>query len=273
MFSKLLGKAKRKRRSDGGIELDESIDLDSGIIYIDDTIDPTKVVSTSEVFDQVEKKNDEPQAAEPKKQPTIGGCGAKIFILDLRPFFKAIGAKKGERAADSFVRFAENWLIRCIAPDGIYEFVGGDTFFFRLNMPNGQAAQQAVRIVNEIGTQYLRDAYKPEEMLADILGAVDGGKDGAIDAKRTRDSLAAWRALDREARRDAFANAWHTSDTSDDPTTYMVPIERGRKASERVQRGPERRKANKPIDGQDRRLRKRGRRATDKAGSKTAVWS
>ena len=273
MLSKLLGKARRKRRSDGGLELDASIDLDSGTIYIDDTIDPTKVVTTSEVFDQVEKTKNEPKAAEPKKQPTIAGGGAKIFILDLRPFFKAVGAKKGERAADSFVRFAENWLTRCIGPDGIYELVGGDTFFFRLNMPNRQAAQQAVRIVNEIGTQYLRDAYKPEEMLVDVLGAVDGNKDGAIDAKSAGDSLAQWRALGREARRDAFANAWDTRDTPDDPTTYMVPIEKGRKASERVQRGADRRKADKPINGQDRRRRKRGRRASDKAGSKTAVWS
>ena len=278
MFSKLLGK--RKRRDDdplGGIELDDSIDLESGTIYIDDTIDPERVVKGSEVFDQKDDKPEDaaPTSAPTEKKSTIAGGGAKIFLLDLAPFFKAIGTKKGDRAADSFTRFAENWLTRCIGTGGVYELVDGDVFFFRLNMPNREAAKQAVQIVNDIGTQYLRDAYKADVMLQDILGAVDAGlaagRNGRIDAGGARDILKGWRTIEGRKLAASEVLEWGHSKTREDLAGYMVPIQTGRKASERVQRGPERRKVAKAISGQDRRRRKHGRRESDKPGAKS-VW-
>lgn len=263
MLDKLLGRgAKKKRRpaSDdpfASIELDDSIDLESGTIYIDDTIEEDKVVATTDVL----KANTE---VDPRSKLSV--TGGKVFLIDLNPFFKSIGTKKGERAAQNFIRFCENWLSRQVGGTGAFEIVRNEIIFFRLGLPNREAAAKAMEIVNSIGQQYLRDAFKPT-LMPDLLGALDEAdatRDGMIDADKAMIALEQWRKLDYEARRNLMANGWVTAEKPPDGGAYLVPIRAERKVSERVVRGPERRKKRtEPYDGPERRRRKYGRRASD----------
>jgi hypothetical protein len=261
MLGKLLGKSKKKRVSDdpfASIQLDESIDLEAGTIYIDDTIDETKVVQTTEVFQQA--------AANDPRAKKIAGGGGKVFLLDLNPFFKSMGTKKGERAAQTFTRFCENWLSRQVAGGGAFELVRNEIFFFRLNLPNTEAGPKAVEIVNSIGQQYLRDAFNAN-LVPDMLGAVDEDdamRDGRIDASKAMVALEQWRKLSYEQRQDLMADAWETEEPPDDGGTYMVEIRNERPASVRVIRGPERRQKHAAaFAGPEKRRRKYGRRAGD----------
>jgi hypothetical protein len=262
MLGKLLGKSKKKRVSDdnpfASIDLDESIDLDSGTIYIDDTVDESKVVQTTEVFQQA--------AANDPRAKKIAGGGGKVFLLDLNPFFKSMGTRKGDRAAQTFTRFCENWLSRQVAGGGAFELVRNEIFFFRLNLPNKEAGPKAVEIVNSIGQQYLRDAFNAN-LVPDMLGAVDEDsamREGQIDPNKAMMALEQWRKLSYEQRQDLMANAWETEELPDDSGTYMVEIRNERPASVRVIRGPERRqKRVASYAGQEKRRRKYGRRASD----------
>jgi len=262
MLGRLLGKSKKKRVSNdplAAIELDDSIDLESGTIYIDDSIDLDRTVKTTEVFDQV--------AADDTRTRLAGG-GAKVFILDLRPFFKALGTKKGESSALKFARFAENWLARSLGTGGMYEFIEGEIFFFRLNMPNHEAPAEAVKIVNDIGSQYLRDSFKSEHMLAEALGAVDEAEatsDGVIDLRRAADVLGRWRAIGGKAKMAAVLFGGATEEKPEvDTMALLVPIRAERPANQRVKRGPDRRaKKAAAYAGAEKRRRRHGRRATD----------
>jgi hypothetical protein len=262
MLGRLLGKSKKKRVSNdplAAIEVDESIDLESGTIYIDESIDPDRVVKTTEVFEQV---------AADDTRTRLGGGGAKVFILDLRPFFKVLGTKKGESSALKFARFAENWLARSLGAGGIYEFIEGEIFFFRLNMPNHEAPAEAVKIINDIGSQYLRDAFKSEQMLPEVLGAVDEAeatRDGAIDLRRAAAVLGRWRAIGGKATMAAALFGGETADKAEvDTMALLVPIRAERPANQRVKRGPERRaKKAAAHAGPEKRRRRYGRRATD----------
>lgn len=262
MLSRLLGKTTKRKPGSadalGGFEIDESIDLDSGTIYIDDSIDPERVVATSSVFAETEAMDE---------RTTIAGGGAKIFAFDLRPFFKAIGTKAGQRPADTFTRFCENWLSRSVGPAGAYEFDGLEFFFFRLDLPNAEAVNEAIKIVNEIGMQYLRDAFNPD-LVPQAIVPLDADKavndkTGRIDRKAAFDALSQWREIHGKVLTEAQIVA--ASHDRDEEKVLMIEIEAAeRPAAMRIQRGPQRRqKERKIVKGEDRRKRKRGRRAAD----------
>jgi hypothetical protein len=262
MLSRLLGKTTKRKPGSadalGGFEVDESIDLDSGTIYIDDTIDPERVVATSHVYAEADIS---------EERTSIAGGGAKIFAFDLRPFFRAIRAKPGERSADTFTRFCENQLSRSVGPAGAYEFDGLEFFFFRLDLPNAEAMNEAIKIINEIGTQYLRDAFNPD-LVSQAIVPLDADKamndkTGRIDRKAAFDALSQWREIHGKVLTEAHIVA--ASHDRDQEKVLMIAIEAAeRPAAMRIQRGPQRRqKERKIVKGEDRRKRKRGRRASD----------
>ena len=262
MLSRLLGKTTKRKPGSadalGGFEVDESIDLDSGTIYIDDTIDPERVVATSHVYAEADIS---------EERTSIAGGGAKIFAFDLRPFFRAIGAKPGERSADTFTRFCENQLSRSVGPAGAYEFDGLEFFFFRLDLPNAEAVPEALRIINDIGLQYLRDAFNPD-LVAQAVVPLDFAKStnektGRIDRKAAFDALSQWRDIHGKVLTEAHIVA--ASYDRDREKVLMIEIEAAdRPAAMRMQRGPQRRKKERKIvKGEDRRKRKIGRRASD----------
>lgn len=274
MLAKLLGKSKLKPKGGGdplgGFQVDEGIDLEKGTIYIDDTIDEDRMVAASQVFEDASVTDE--RIANTK----ISGGGGKVFALDLRPFFRAIGTKAGQRSADTFTRFCENWLSRAVGRGGAYEFDGLEFFFFRLDLPNNEAINEAIEIVNEIGLQYLRGAFNPDLVPQSIV-PLDADKaldaKGKIDRKMAFDAMSQWRQINgREGLTKEKIIEIARDRTAEELT--MIAIEAAeRPAAARVQRGPERRKKVRAVKAElDRRKRKRGRRATDDTRN-GAAWT
>jgi hypothetical protein len=267
MLERLLGKSKAKPKPKahdplGGFEVDESIDLENGTIYIDDRIDEDRIVATSQVFEDAALTDE--RIAETK----IAGGGGKVFAFDMRPFFRAIGTKAGERSADTFTRFCENWLARAVGKGGAYEFDGLEFFFFKLDLPNDEAVNEAIEIINEIGLQYLRDAFNAD-LVPQSIAPLDADKatdpaTGKINRKMAFDALAGWRAIHGTKPTMEQIVDFTSHDRPDEAMT-MVEVELNeRPAAIRVQRGPDRRqRVRKIVSGKDRRVRKRGRRASD----------
>tara|TARA_Y100000294_G_scaffold56012_1_gene53009 strand:+ start:1345 stop:1761 length:417 start_codon:yes stop_codon:yes gene_type:complete len=123
--AKTANSTKVKRASDGLPDIgdfDDGVDLESGTITID-TSEPEETVSTSEILQETEADAD---------SALIKGQAGKVFILDLKPIFKAIGASAGEKRAMSLVRFCETLLSRTIGHDGTYTCQDDELFFFQL---------------------------------------------------------------------------------------------------------------------------------------------
>ena len=156
---------------------DENMDLESGVIRIDDS-DPDEVVTTTDVLDE--------------GHGTVGnalaGFGGKVFVVNLQPFFKTMKAPPGSRLANSLVTFSETLISRMIEGRGSFTQHGNDKFFLRLNVSDEIGWSEAANIVNDIGINFLRDAFKPEEFLPQVLGVVDGDiafdEDGNFDAEK-----------------------------------------------------------------------------------------
>ncbi len=268
MLERLLGKSKAKPKPKahdplGGFEVDDSIDLENGTIYIDDRIDEDRMVATSEVFEDAALTDERIAATK-----IAAGGGGKVFAFDMRPFFRAIGTKAGERSADTFTRFCENWLSRAVGKGGAYEFDGLEFFFFKLDLPNDEAVNEAIEIINEIGLQYLRGAFNADLVPQSIVPldadkAIDE-KTGKINRKMAFDALAGWKTIHGKETVTKERLIEMSRERVVEEIT-MVEIEAAeRPAAARIQRGPDRRKkVRKIVSGKDRRERKRGRRATD----------
>jgi hypothetical protein len=276
MLDRLLGRSKAKPKPKshdplGGFEVDDSIDLESGTIYIDDRIDEDRIVATSQVFE------DAALTDERIAQTKIAGGGGKVFAFDMRPFFRAIGTKAGERSADTFTRFCENWLSRAVGKAGAYEFDGLEFFFFKLDLPNDEAVNEAIEIINEIGLQYLRGAFNADLVPQSIVPldadkAVDEAT-GKINRKMAFDALAGWKTIHGKEPMTKERLFAISNDRVDEAVTMIAIEVADRPAAARIQRGPDRRrKVRKVVKGEDRRKRKRGRRAADDTRN-GAAWA
>ena len=260
-------KTKKNKGASGGlpgtVEISDGIDLESGTITID-TSAPEKTVSTSEILQEIDAGADD---------TLIKGQAGKVYILDLKPIFKAIGTSTGEKPARSLVRFCETLLSRTIGHGGTYTCQDDEIFFFQLKKPDGDGLRMASKIVNELGVQFLRDGFNAEELVSEVLGVIDAadafGDDGRIDPDK---SLA---ALTREQERDLELNRiWAPSGETEEVEEAMPEWHEGvkdeRPAGQRVKRSNQRRRKKWPIAGPDRRRKTKGRRDTDK--SNASVW-
>jgi hypothetical protein len=248
----MLTKIFAKKKPDD-LEKIEGVDLEKGVIYIGD-LDERGTTSTEEVLTDVGNADVTP----------ISGGGAKVFILDLKPFFKVIGTERGERAATTLIRFCDNWLSRAVGKTGAYIYPGEAAFYFRLGLPNDEAARAAVKIVNDIGLQYLRDSFKPQ-MVEEVLATVDEAE--VMDSKGLLDPLKAEkiRLSGRTVRmKEDWTVAGGFTQSKPEITAEWTVVQETRV---RVPRGPERRVKKRSIAGPDRRRRKYGRRSKDQPNS------
>ncbi len=249
MLNKIFG----KRKPSDDLEKIEGVDLEKGVIYIGD-LDERGSTSTQEVLSDVGNDAD---------ITPISGGGAKVFVLDLKPFFKVIGTERGQRAADTLVRFCDNWLSRAVGKTGAYIYPGEDAFYFRLGLPNDEAAQAAVKIVNDIGLQYLRDSFKPQ-MVEEVLASVDEAQ--VMDSKGRLDPVKAEKVR-LSGRTVAMKQDWSTASFTQTKPEIVAEWRVSQETRVRVPRGPDRRVKKRPIAGPDRRRRKYGRRSKDQPNS------
>lgn len=254
----------------GVVTVDKDMDLDKGIIRVDDS-KPENVVSTTDVLAESSADDDR----------KIRGNGGKVFIISLLPFYKAIGATPNSRMAHSLINFTETALNRMVAGRGIFNIHANDRIFIRLNILDTEGWAEASKIVNDIGTHFLRDTFNPEIFLPEALAVVDeddcfsddgtfdydkafhartfskelhaDAKDLATKAARPVDDSPAWQQVTRKRdEKENVAEKWATD---------AVKIDAPGKI--RKQRGPDRRKRAIPFEGLDRRQKARGRRDAD----------
>lgn len=244
----------------------DGIDLESGTISIDMSA-PEEQISTQDILSSTEAT---------AETSLIAGNTGKIYILDLRPVFKAMGATAGDKRASSLVRFCETLLSRALGSLGTYNNHDDEQFLFQLKKSDGDGLTMASRIVNELGVNFLRDGFNAEELASEVLGVVDAANaldsNGRIIAHK---ALAATRlqATDSEDPEDD-GPVWLPMSSEEEeeealPEWQEVGVDE-RTAAERVKRGADRRARKLPIAGPDRREQNHGRRETDDPN--VTVW-
>lgn len=263
---------------------DSDMDLEAGIIRIDDSA-PTKIVSTSDVLDE---ENSWSSGAP-------SGAGGHIFVVDLNPFFKAMQATSESRIAKSLITFSETLIGRTLEGRGTFRLVGTDKFFLRLNVPDSEGWSEAANIVNDIGVNFLRDAFNPEVFLPRVLSAVD--PENAFDADGNFSAKNAWNARkfpepetaaekklgaewkpfsaldDGEAVFPPPTREWEGKDIEAPPTDkpkWTAEEIKTRAARMLTERGPERRAKKLKVKSGERRKRPYGRRDSDNPNR--SVW-
>lgn len=251
------------RESEFGSDDDADMDLEAGIIRIDDSA-PTEVVSTTDVLDEEKEWN----------AGALTGTGGHIFVVDLKPFFKAMQATAESRIAKSLITFSETLISRTLLDRGTFRLVGNDKLFLRLNVPDAEGWSEASTIVNDIGVNFLRDAFNPEEFLPQILSAVD--PESAVDADGNFNAKTAWNARkfpepETEAEKDLGAE-WAPFKVTDEGRKPKWTIEeiKNRAAKMLTERGPERRVVKRKVKSGERRTRPYGRRDSDNPNR--SVW-
>lgn len=244
---------------------------DSGAetIKIDDT-GPHETVSASDVL------HDSHQV---KGRIPLSG---KVYILDLKPFLDVVGVGKSSRLTRMLNSFSRNVLERNIGAKGAISSQGDNLFFFRFAGKNNQDGwRQAVEIVDEIGTHFLRDAYKPAEFVATILAAVDAedavGADGQFDADKIMAASTSRKTGQESDRKDEDPGdaQWQAFDGRDPDAApineWQVTGREKRPARIYLKRQSERRSGKtKRITGREHRKILHGRRDTD--NPKKSVW-
>jgi len=257
-----LKKSIQSKTEGAPVVVDDGIDLDSGTIVIEEGESTLDAVGTYDVFREGE--GDEGRVAAMAVNP-------HVYIVDLRPFMRVIGTTTGSRMANSLLEFSENLLRRSIGRDGIFYNEDDEVLYFRFNEAEKDGLGHAIKIVNEIGTHFLRDAFHPEEFIEEVLEVVDAPNalddNGVLDPKNIpRGKLVVDKEPEPEPEKE-----WEYMGRSEpediDPMQKAVEVHH---RSDRVNRGPERRQQKMRIAGPDRRASKHGRRVEDQPG--TSVW-
>ena len=148
----------------GSAHQDDNVDLDSGIIKVEEA-DPSKAIATSDVLRAGEE--DEGDSLYQGQEKGV------VYVLDLQPFYKAIGTTADEKLGRSLIQFSENLLARMLKGGGTYTCHENEKFLFRLDKSDAEGWLMASKIVNDLGTHFLRDGFKPEEILPEALSMVD----------------------------------------------------------------------------------------------------
>ena len=134
----------------------------------------------------------------------------------------------------------------------------------------------AAEIVNEIGEHFLRDKFKPDAMLQDILSSVDAsdlkGENGefTVDlALKKRTPFGSAKDADEGEPEPQWGELRHGGITRVQSTAWEVQKGDTRTALDRVKRGADRRQIKNPYGGIERR-KQNSRRADDSANQQ--VW-
>ncbi len=264
MKTNLLGRLKKVFKSDSSSE-----NSGAETIKIDDT-DPHETVSTSDVLHD----SHEVQGRIP--------LGGKVYVLELKPFLDVIGAGKSSRLTKMLNSFCRNVLERSVGAGGAVSSQGDKLFFFRFaGKSDEEGWAQAVEIVNDIGTHFLRDAYKPDEFISAILAAVDAedalGPDGEFDAGKIMAAGASQKTSQESGREDEDPgdSEWQAFGGRDQDTApiheWEVAGRSKRPTGTRVKRQSERRiERTERTTGKERRKIQHGRRDAD--NPRQSVW-
>ena len=245
----------------------DGVDLNKGVVKLDQPVVGPKV-TTNDVFHSEITEFEE---------SLVDGTPGKVFMLDLRPFFYAIKARPDTRLGKSLIVFSDNLLSRRIGKRGSHTLHKDRAFFFRLKLMEAESFAEAARIVNDLGSHFLRDAFKAEKFIPQVLGVVEARDllDGAdrFDGSRAIDSRAP--VAKGQVRMTAKGPVWRPivqQDNEAEPAlSGWAPIVNPRRGeATAVRRGPERRWRSLPIAGPDRRKRDNGRREAD--DPRRIVW-
>ncbi|MBT4938049.1 MAG: hypothetical protein HON14_02875, partial [Rhodospirillaceae bacterium] len=106
----------------------DGVDLDSGTIIIEET-DPSEIVSTGAVLRE---------GFDHETDIFFKGYTGTVFVLDLNPFFEAIGTTSTSRIGESLVTFTDNILTRELEGVGSFKNYSNEQFFFRLNKDDAE---------------------------------------------------------------------------------------------------------------------------------------
>lgn len=248
---------------------DGDVDLDSGVIKIEEA-DPNEAISTAEVL----RAGEEGEGDELYKGQEKG----LVYVLDLKPFFKAIGTSPNEKMGRNLIQFSENLLARMLKSGGTYTCHENEKFLFRLLKSDAEGWLLASKVVNDLGTHFLRDGFKPEDIIPEALAMVDLAsavdENGDIDPTK---AIAAQRKIPEKLVEQTadFGPVWEYMGENDPDEEYVPEWQEDedalRSATERVERGEDRRqrKLRFPADA-DRRRGSPGRR--DEDDPHKSVW-
>lgn len=257
LLGRFSGKNKSRKKGDDGYE---GVDLESGTINIDVKGVEYDTVSTGEVF----REDEDDEGAEARR---VMADDPSVYIIDLRPFFNAINAEKGGRMAKSLVDTAENMLERRLKGEGVFTNQDDEMLLFRFKNHREDGLRVAVGFVNEIGTHFLRDAYKSEDFVEQVINMTESAE--AVDSSGNIDvdnALKYRLIVDRSTEKENLPE-WEQSEdgrpaTPKDIMELAIEINH-RAAKENVERSGDRRQSVVPIEGPDRRKGDRGRRDID----------
>lgn len=251
----------------GGPIDDDGVDLESGTIVVDDS-GPQGIVSTGEVLRE---------GHDHETDIFFKGFTGTVFVLDLNPFFDSIGTTSTSRIGESLIAFAQTILERELKGIGSFKNYSNEQFFFRLNKDDAEGWVMAAKAVNAIGEHFLRDAYKPDDMIAQLLASVDVNDlkdaDGEFDGKTALENKVSissiqdaiqkseeplWEKLNRKGGSRSKNMNWETE-------TKEI-----RDALKNVERGPDRRQKNIEAPAHMERRKIKGRRDSDNPNK--SVW-
>lgn len=252
----------------GGAIDDSGVDLESGTITIEEVSDD-EIVTTGDVLRE---------GFDHESEAFFKGFTGTVFVLDISPIYNVIGTLPNSRIGASLVTFAETLLHRELHGIGTFKNHGDAHFFFRLNKDDAEGWNLAAMCVNEIGEHFLRDRYKPDDMLPLMVAAVEEGdlkgKDGefkadyALERRKNQVDYEAsqerkqrepeWEKLDRKKLERLQNREWQ------EEAVQM------RAALDHVSRGPDRRKIKANHQGVEQRKQVKGRRDLD--NPKQQVW-
>jgi len=252
-----LKRLSRSRNNDG--EGVNGVDLENGTISIDVEGLGYDEVGTRDVFREGEEN---------EGREMLIADDPSVYIIDLRPFYKAINTETGSRLANGLLETAENMLERRLKGEGTYTNRDNEVILFRFRNSREDGLRVAVGFVNEIGRHFLRDAYKSEDFVEQVINmsesktAIDG--DGNINV----DNALKYRLIVDRSTENEFVPEWDTeeSDRYREPRDLMeLAVEiHHRPTSEKIERtGADRRQMSLPFEGEDRRKKQRGRRDED----------
>ncbi|MEK9677182.1 MAG: hypothetical protein VW169_02180 [Rhodospirillaceae bacterium] len=267
LLERVSGRFKRlseSRNNDG--KSVNGVDLEKGTINIDVEGLGHDEVGTRDVF----REGDENEG-----RAMLVADDPSVYIIDLHPFYKAIGTETGSRLANGLLEAAENMLERRLKGEGNFTNRDNEIILFRFRTSREDGLRVAVGFVNEIGRHFLRDAYKSEDFVEQVINmsesktAVDD--DGNIDV----DNALKYRLIVDRSTEQEFATEWD----ADESDGYREPMElmelaveiHHRHTSEKIERtGVDRRQMSLPFEGEDRRKKQRGRR--DEGNPSMNVW-
>ena len=100
----------------------------------------------------------------------------RVFVLDLEPFFDAIGSTSS-RTAQNLIFMCENILSQRLGHGGAHSLYDDQIFIFRFeDEDDPEGWKKAKEIINEIGVNFFGESFKPGELGTDMISEIDAAE-------------------------------------------------------------------------------------------------